>query len=85
TTAGVPWAQVVPGTQLQLGATCVLEITSYTEPCRTIRHAFAGGDSDRIAQERHPGWSRVYARVITPGEVSSGDPITVLLTPAATT
>lgn len=85
TTAGVPWAQVVPGAQLQLGATCVLEITRYTEPCRTIRHAFAGGDSDRIAQDRHPGWSRVYARVITPGEVAAGDPITVVSTPVAPT
>lgn len=79
TTVGLPWDDVVPGARLRLGATCVLEIVSYTEPCRTIRHAFADGDSERIAQDRHPGWSRVYARVVQPGHVRTGDPIALLV------
>ena len=77
-TEGLDWARMVPGARLQLGDACRLEITSYTEPCRTIRHAFVGGDSQRIAQETHPGWSRVYARVLQPGHVRTGDPITLL-------
>lgn len=78
TTQGLDWTQVVPGVRLQLGSRCVLEITSFTEPCRTIRHAFADGRSERIAQDRHPGWSRVYARVITEGEVRTDDSIMIL-------
>lgn len=78
TTRGLDWVHVVPGVRLQLGTRCVLEITSFTEPCRTIRHAFADGRSERIAQDRHPGWSRVYARVITEGAVRIDDPITIL-------
>lgn len=78
TTRGLDWSQVQPGRRLQLGNRCVLEITSFTEPCRTIRHAFADGRSERIAQDRHPGWSRVYARVITEGEVHTGDAIVLL-------
>jgi MOSC domain-containing protein YiiM len=78
TTQGLDWTQVQPGVRLQLGSACVVEITRFTEPCRTIRHAFADGRSGRIGQDRHPGWSRVYARVITEGEVHIDDPITIL-------
>lgn len=80
TTVGLEWSRVVPGVRLQLGATCVLEITSFTEPCRTIRHAFSDGRSERIGQDRHPGWSRVYARVLSEGTVRAGDVIHFLPT-----
>ena len=76
-TSGLSWSDVAPGVRLQIGDACVLEITSFTAPCRTIRHAFSDGDSGRIAQDRHPGWSRVYARVVQPGTVRTGDPITL--------
>ena len=78
TTVGLDWAQMVPGARLRLGAVCELEITSFTEPCRTIRHAFLRGESGRIGQDRYPGWSRVYARVLVEGEVATGDAITLL-------
>ena len=29
--------------------------------------------SARISQKRHAGWSRVYARVLVPGEIAAGD------------
>ena len=73
TTAGIPWALVVPGARLQLGPALV-EITDYTRPCRTISGSFLGGRTGRISQRTHPGWSRVYARVVTGGEVRVGDP-----------
>ena len=34
--------------------------------------------------KRHPGWSRVYARVLAPGEIAAGDPVE-RLTPAEVT
>jgi len=40
--------------------------------------AFKGGDYTRVSQKRHPGWSRVYARVLVPGSIRQGDPARLL-------
>jgi MOSC domain-containing protein YiiM len=77
TVEGLDWSRVTPGVRLRLGEV-VAEVTAYTTPCRTIRHAFADRDSNRIAQERHPGWSRVYARVLREGLIRVGDPVELL-------
>src|SRR5688572_3974682 len=34
TIAGLDWASIVPGTRLRLGASALVEITSFTKPCR---------------------------------------------------
>jgi MOSC domain-containing protein YiiM len=78
TTQGLDWETIVPGVRLRLGETAVLEIVSYTEPCSTIRASFRDGKFTRIAQKLHPGWSRVYARVLEEGDVTVGDAIEVL-------
>jgi MOSC domain-containing protein YiiM len=56
----------------------VLQITRYTSPCFNIKGVFAEGEFSRVSQKRHPGWSRVYARVLRPGSVRPGDPVRVL-------
>ena len=76
TVTGINWSAVVPGTRLRIGRALV-EVTSYTTPCRTIRASFTLWRTGRISQERHPGWSRVYARVVEEGEVAAGDPVRV--------
>jgi MOSC domain-containing protein YiiM len=73
TVEGLDWARVVPGTRLHLGDHVVLEVTRYTSPCINIRPAFSHGDYSRVSEKRHPGWSRVYARVIVPGHIATGD------------
>ena len=78
TLAGVDWDAVVPGVRLRLGDTVEIEITKYTEPCPKITGSFVDGDISRMAQAKHPGWSRVYASVITPGEIRIGDCVTLL-------
>jgi MOSC domain-containing protein YiiM len=78
TLAGLDWAQVIPGTRLLLGDEVVIEITKYTLPCAKIAGSFAGGDADRIAQEQHPGWARVYAKVLVPGSVQTGNSVYIL-------
>ena len=78
TLAGLNWAQVVPGTRLLLGDEVVIEITKYTLPCAKIAGSFVGGDADRIAQEQHPGWARVYAKVLVPGRLHTGDSVYIL-------
>ena len=74
TIAGLSWEDVVPGVRMRLGA-AVVEVTSYADPCRTIRASFLGGRSARIGQKAWPGWSRVYARVLTEGIVRVGDAV----------
>ncbi|HEY3099998.1 MAG TPA: MOSC domain-containing protein [Methylomirabilota bacterium] len=75
TLEGLDWSAVQPGARLQLGDQVVLEITRYTTPCLNIRPAFRGGDYSLVSQKRHPGRSRVYARVIATGTLRSGDPV----------
>jgi len=75
TIAGIDWQQVVPGVQLALGGEVLLEITSYTSPCNTIPASFAEGQYQRISQKVHPGWSRVYARVLRAGKLRVGQPV----------
>ena len=78
TVRGLPWPRVVPGAQLRVGATTLLQITAYAAPCRTIAASFSDRRSGRISQRRHPGASRVYARVLVPGRVAPGDAVWLL-------
>ena len=75
TLAGVDWESIVPGKRIRLGEQVLLEVTQYTTPCNNITGSFADGDSDRILEKTHTGWSRVYARVLQPGEVRIGDKV----------
>lgn len=78
------WANLTPGQRLKIGPDVTLEITKYTAPCSTIASFFVEGNSNRISQKTHPGWSRLYARVVTPGEVKTGDIVTVTASDGAT-
>jgi MOSC domain-containing protein YiiM len=77
TLEGVDWDLVVPGTQMRLGDRVLLEVVSFTNPCKTIKASFIDGKFIRIAQKLHPGWSRVYARVLSEGQIHFGDPVQV--------
>lgn len=74
TIAGLDWRRMTPGARVRLGDV-VAELTAYAAPCRTIRHSFTDEEFTRISQRRFPGWSRVYARIITPGTIKPGDPV----------
>lgn len=78
TVAGLDWSTLKPGTVLGLGDEVRLEIASYTSPCRTIEAYFADGQFKRISEERHPGWSRLYARVLRGGTLTVGDAVRVV-------
>jgi MOSC domain-containing protein YiiM len=69
---------VQPGVRLRLGGEVLLEITRYTTPCFNIRPAFIDGDYSRVSQKRHPGRSRVYARVVETGTLRLGDSVQLL-------
>jgi MOSC domain-containing protein YiiM len=74
TIRGLNWDSVVPGAQLVTGGVTI-EITAFASPCTSIRPSFADADSTRISQKGHPGWSRVYGRVIGEGELRTGDAV----------
>jgi len=80
TVEGIDWDLVVPGARLRLGDEVLLEIASFTNPCKTIKESFVDGEFIRIAQRLHPGWSRVYARVLSEGSIRLGDPVELDLT-----
>jgi MOSC domain-containing protein YiiM len=77
TLAGLDWAHLEPGDRLSLGADVQLEITSYTAPCRLNGQWFKDGKFERMAQGAHPGWSRLYARVLVEGIVHQGDQVRI--------
>lgn len=74
TVEGLDWTRVEPGTRIRLGVEVLLEVTRYTTPCFNIKAAFVGGAFARVSQKRHPGWSRVYTRVLREGTIRTGDP-----------
>jgi MOSC domain-containing protein YiiM len=73
TLAGVPWERMLPGARVEVGEVA-LELTSYTSPCTNIAGSFKERGFKRVSQKVHPGWSRLYARVLREGTVRQGDP-----------
>jgi MOSC domain-containing protein YiiM len=78
TIVGLEWDRIRPGVQLAIGNDLVIEITDFTTPCPDIAASFAAHAIERIHQKSRPGWSRVYAKVLNPGEITVGDVIEVL-------
>jgi MOSC domain-containing protein YiiM len=76
TVSGLDWDLVIPGSILGIGD-AILEVTSYTTPCRTIRESFMDQRFMRMSHKHYPGWSRVYARVLREGLVRNGDRVTL--------
>ena len=72
TVSGLDWAAMTPGRRLRLGDVEV-EITDYADPCRTLVNIFADRKFSRVGQKRHPGWSRVCARILRAGMLRVGD------------
>ena len=78
TLSGLDWEAAQPGLTLRLGEDVIVELVSFTAPCGTIKSYFAGEKPGRISQETHPGWSRLYARVIHPGSIVVADLVEVV-------
>lgn len=82
TTVRLDWSAVVPGARLLLGEQVLLEVTKFTSPCFNLAPLFRHRDFARVSQTRHPGWSRVYARVLAEGAVRPGDAVRLVSEPA---
>jgi MOSC domain-containing protein YiiM len=75
TLSGLDWGQLRAGDRLRVGDWAELEITSYAAPCSNIAGSFKDAGFKRMSQKLHPGWSRLYARVLSEGEVRPGDTV----------
>ena len=73
TFSGINWDLMVPGARVEVGEVR-LELTSHAAPCETIAGSFRDGEFVRVSPKVHPGWSRLYARVLEEGVVRQGDP-----------
>jgi len=78
TVEGLDWSAVAPGDYLLLGDQVLLQVTRYTSPCSNIKGSFKSGEFARVSQKRHPGWSRVCARVLVEGTMRRDDPVRLL-------
>lgn len=78
TISGLNWSDVVPGVRMTIG-TVAIEITHFATPCAKNARWFADGNFNRMHAKRHPGESRVYARVIEGGEIKRGDRVELVL------
>jgi MOSC domain-containing protein YiiM len=76
TLVGVDWDTILPGTTLRIGE-ATIEITRYTLPCAKIAACFSDLNFRRMEQELHPGFSRVYGRILQEGLVRLGDAVHV--------
>jgi MOSC domain-containing protein YiiM len=69
---GVSWSEMIPGARFDIGEVRV-ELTDYAAPCNKIAASFRDRRTVRVAEKAHPGWSRLYARVLKEGTVRVGD------------
>lgn len=71
TIAGLDWADVRPGVRLRLGEV-LCEVSAFALPCKQNARWFEGRQYQLMHHERGPV-SRVYATVVQPGRIASGD------------
>lgn len=80
TTRGIDVTGALVGERWRVGPDLVLEVTSPRIPCRMFADWLGEqGWMKRFTQAAVPG---AYLRVIAPGEVRAGDPVTVIHRPA---
>lgn len=83
TTEGINLANVPRGSRLALGDSVVIALTEFATPCTKNAQWFLDGDFDRMNDKLHPESSRIYASVLTGGELHVGDAIRLLEDSAA--
>jgi MOSC domain-containing protein YiiM len=71
TISGLPWDEVGPGVHLRIGEV-LCEVTCFALPCSSNKAWFTGGEFNVMHHQRGPV-SRVYATVLEPGVIATGD------------
>ena len=76
TVRGIDWATLTPGVRLGIGSALV-QVSSYAIPCSKNAQWFTDGYFRRMAHDVSPGRSRLYASIVSPGDVTAGDAVVV--------
>jgi MOSC domain len=74
---GLDWTDAKPGVQLRIGEV-LAEVSVYALPCSKNAQWFVNGDFERMHHRREQGISRLYASIIEPGAIATGDTVSVL-------
>lgn len=74
TISGIDWAQLSPGTRLQLGDV-IVELTRTADPCKQIAASFIDRKFKRLEVEGDMRW---YCRVVKGGMLRVAMPVRVL-------
>lgn len=77
TVEGLDWDSLEVGQEYAIGE-AVIQLTDTAPPCNIISGSFSDGDSRRIDERMHAGWSRWYASVAVEGLVDVGDSMILL-------
>lgn len=83
TITGLDWPALRIGACLQLGDDVLIQLTSYTVPCKNIAASFQAGDFTRISPKVYPSQTRLYARVLRGGVLRVGHVVTLVECPRA--
>jgi MOSC domain-containing protein YiiM len=68
---------------MRIGTALEIELTLPALPCKKNAQWFHDGNFMRMHHVQHPGETRWYARVITDGEIRTGDRVVVEPTSAS--
>ncbi|MEU1595714.1 MOSC domain-containing protein [Streptomyces sp. NPDC005708] len=79
TTVGLDVSGARIGERWRVGSDLVLEVTSGRIPCRTFQAHL--GERGWVKRFTHQGAPGAYLRVIEPGEIRAGDPVTIVHRP----
>ena len=76
TIGGIDWASLRAGTIIDIGPVRC-QLSAPATPCSKNQQWFRNGEIDRMDHDLHPGSSRWYASVLTPGSITAGVAVTV--------
>ncbi len=78
TLGGVDWSAVTLGSRFVFENGVELEALSYAAPCAHIAGSFLDGDYEQVDARIHPARGRIATRVLTPGEIRTGESFRVI-------
>ena len=79
---GFNYSRISPGNIVSIGPEVKIQVMAYDQPCSKISFYLTPLDSDKpnlteVLQEKNPGRSRFYAKVLKEGKIKKGDEVRI--------